>query len=359
MCPDLKVHDVKMQDSVEEKYLGDQIHQSAKNVKTLSKRRAKGYGILSDIIFLIESIPNGKRKIEVGLELRQSWFLNSTLLNMETWHNMKENDLNELKKLDQYLLRKIIGAHSKVPVELLYLETSTTPLDFILKSRRINYLHTILNRNDTELTKKIYNAQKLDPVKGDWVTLVKEDLETIEIHLSEEEIVKTKKTHFKKLVRKYVKDAVFKKLKDMQKEHTKIKDIKYDSFKIQPYLVSDTLNPEQTALLFNLRANTVNGFKMCFTSIYRNDLKCKLGCQENDTLAHCISCKVIDTKMHKSSNINFNAIFATNEVQKNIVLKFTYRMNIRNSLIEQEVRAYQGSQILDNSTPALAGGAGD
>ena len=153
-----------------------------------------------------------------------------------------------------------------------------------------------------------------------------------------------------------MKDAAFKKLKNMQKEHTKIKDIKYDSFKIQPYLVSDTLNPEQTALLFNLRANTVNGFKMCFTSIYRNDLKCKLGCQENDTLAHCISCKVIDTKMHKSSNINFSAIFATKEEQKNIVLEFTYRMNIRNSLIEQ---AYQGSLILDNSTPALAGGAGD
>ena len=63
-------------------------------------------------------------------------------MNMETWHNMKENDLSELKKLDQYLLVKIIGAHSKVPVELLYLETSTTPLDFILKSKRINYLHT-------------------------------------------------------------------------------------------------------------------------------------------------------------------------------------------------------------------------
>ena len=43
---------------------------------------------------------------------------------METWHNLKDKELNDLKKLDQYLLRKIIGAHSKVPVEFLYLETS-------------------------------------------------------------------------------------------------------------------------------------------------------------------------------------------------------------------------------------------
>ena len=63
MCPDLKVHDKMMQNSVEERYLGDQIHQSAKNVKTLSKRRARGYAILSDIIYLIDSIPDGKRRI--------------------------------------------------------------------------------------------------------------------------------------------------------------------------------------------------------------------------------------------------------------------------------------------------------
>ena len=76
---------------------------------------------------------------------------------METWHNVIDNDLKELKKLDQYLLRKIIGTHAKVPVEFLYLETSATPIDFILKSRRINYFYTILCRSDSELTKRIYN----------------------------------------------------------------------------------------------------------------------------------------------------------------------------------------------------------
>ena len=93
-----------MQNSIEESYLGGQIHQSATNAKTLSKKRAKGYVILSDIIYIIESILNGKRKIEIGLELGQSWFPNSILLNMETWHNLKDKDLNDLKKLVQYLL---------------------------------------------------------------------------------------------------------------------------------------------------------------------------------------------------------------------------------------------------------------
>ena len=52
-CPNLKVHDKSMQDSVKERYQGDQIHESVKNGKTLSKRTAIGYAILSDIIYAL------------------------------------------------------------------------------------------------------------------------------------------------------------------------------------------------------------------------------------------------------------------------------------------------------------------
>ena len=92
-CPTLKVHNDNMHQSDEESYLGDQISTSANNVKTISKQRAKGYGIISDIMYVLEAIPNGKKRTKVGLELRQAWFLNSILLNMETWHNLKDNDL--------------------------------------------------------------------------------------------------------------------------------------------------------------------------------------------------------------------------------------------------------------------------
>ena len=74
---------------------------------------------------------------------------------METWHNVQDSDLKVFMKLDQYLLRKIIGAQSKVPIEFLYLETSAIPVDFVLSSRRLNFLQTVLAQNDTEMTKRI------------------------------------------------------------------------------------------------------------------------------------------------------------------------------------------------------------
>ena len=46
--------------------------------------------------------------------------------------------------MDNYLVRKIIDSHSKVPKELLFLEAGAIPLEYILASQRLNYLHTIV-----------------------------------------------------------------------------------------------------------------------------------------------------------------------------------------------------------------------
>ena len=44
--PNLTVHDKSMHQLNEEKYLGDYIHENAKNEATISRQRAKGYGII-------------------------------------------------------------------------------------------------------------------------------------------------------------------------------------------------------------------------------------------------------------------------------------------------------------------------
>ena len=84
--------------------------------------------------------------MKMGLLLRQSWFVNAIFVNVEAWHNVLKKDIPLFINLDHYLMRYIFGAHSKVPIELLYLETKSIPLDFILASRRINYLHNILTK---------------------------------------------------------------------------------------------------------------------------------------------------------------------------------------------------------------------
>ena len=76
-------------------------------------------------------------KSKAGLLLRQAMLVNGTLYNSEAWHNISNKDMIVMEKVDEALLRGLLSAHSKTPLEALYLETNSVPFRFILKSRRI------------------------------------------------------------------------------------------------------------------------------------------------------------------------------------------------------------------------------
>ena len=52
-------------------------------------------------------------------------------------------------------------------------------------SRKIMYLHNILTREDSELVKRIYTAQRNNPTNGYFVEMVSSDLELIDETLDE------------------------------------------------------------------------------------------------------------------------------------------------------------------------------
>ena len=58
------------------------------------------------------------------------------------------------------------------------------------------YLQTVLKMPHSELVRQVYEAQKYNPVKGDWVEQVKEDLEIIDMVGKESEIEAMSKIQF-------------------------------------------------------------------------------------------------------------------------------------------------------------------
>ena len=123
--------------------------------------------------------------MEIGMQLRQAMLLNGILYNSEAWHGLKESHINELQKVDNYLLRSMFKSHSKTSTAFTHLETGTIPLKFIIASRRINYLHNILKRKDSETILKVFNAQKDNPLEGDFFKLVEKDLDLIGLKYDE------------------------------------------------------------------------------------------------------------------------------------------------------------------------------
>ena len=163
-CPYLKVHDAKMNDSKQEKYLGDLINSTGSISSTIEERKNKGYAIVAEIIAILDEIPLGRYKMEIGLKLRQAMLLNGILFNSEAWHSIDDKEIRKLEIVDEHLLRSLVQGHSKLPLEFLYLEAGATPIRFLISSRRLMYLQTILKRDNDELVKRIFSAKNVNLV---------------------------------------------------------------------------------------------------------------------------------------------------------------------------------------------------
>ena len=174
---------------------------SGNSRETIRDRKTRGNAILTEIRAILKDIPLGNQRNQIGLLLRQAWFINSCLLNSEVWSGYLDSDLKDLEVIDHQILQAITGAQAKVPTEMLYLETAQITIKSVISARRLLYLHTILTRHENELTRQIYSAMKEAPLKDDWIHLVKTDTEKINHNLTDEQIEKLSKADFKKIVK--------------------------------------------------------------------------------------------------------------------------------------------------------------
>ena len=141
-APNLNVHDDKMERSNEEKYLGNIISDDGSNKVNIKSRISKGYGIIAEIMSIVNEIPFGSHQLEVAIELREAMLINGVLTNSEVCYGLTEQEIKDLEKLDEHLIRQIMKGHSKTTIESLYLETGILPIKYIIISRRLSYSHT-------------------------------------------------------------------------------------------------------------------------------------------------------------------------------------------------------------------------
>ena len=184
---------------------------------------------------------------------------------------------------------------------------------------------------------RIYKAQKIKPSPGDFVNLVKNDLEKIGLQITDEEISQIPKQKFKKMVKLKVNNAAFTFLKSLQQTHSKMKNIQYEKFDISKYLNSPLFSGNSRSLLLALRTRTVRGIRCDFPGMFK-DKMCPLGCGENDKIENILTCTVL--KEYYSSNevsigkVQYEDIFSKDIYkQKQVTELFEKLLEIRNRLV--------------------------
>ena len=203
-----------------------------------------------------------------------------------------------LEVLDRKILREITGAHIKVPCEMLYLETSVLPIASVIIARRLIYLQNILKRTENEIILKVYTAQKKSPTQGDWINLVQEDMNLLNLNISDNVISEMSQDDYKNIVKKKVQIHALEELKSRQQGHQKVKQIPYVHFTSpQDYLISSLFTNKMKSFLFNLRCESVKTVRNNFHKYYYNDIACKVcGMGETDTQEHRGNCKCVNYK---------------------------------------------------------------
>ena len=290
-------HYMEMEDNW--KYLGDILSSDGKNDSNIKDRVQRGLGAVTNICQTLKDLCLGPYHYEAAVILRDSLLLSTLLSNSEAWVNLSNNNIKDLESVDEHFLRNIFReAHSKTsllaktPLELLYLETGCIPIRFILKSRRLNFLHYILNDKEDSLLSNVFKAQCDNPVKGDWITTVKSDMEEFGMKLTFEEIRSQTKDSFKRTVKKYVADSALNYLKELQKDHSKSKPLHYQKLALQEYLTANNLMTiREKQFTFAARARMID--LKCNFKIGHKDLKCRLCKTHEENQQGLLICKVL------------------------------------------------------------------
>ena len=330
-CPELQVHGTTMEEVEFDDYLGDIISNDGKNKKNLEKRLARGMGQISQIMNLLDVVSFGQHYIEIALLLRQTLFLSSMMNNIEVWHAIKSTEVEALEKLDRMLLKRILKAPLTTPKESFYLELGIMPVGIILKTRRILYLHYLLNRPRTEMLAQVFWAQWHEPYKGDWVTLVRQDLVDLGLTTNPESLSRYSKQTLGQLVKDKARSYAFKTLLEVKSKHSKMRFLNYSEFKPQNYffLPGVHISVIRSAFLFRVHMHR-------FSENYRENTTdsrlCPLCKKHSDSQENMAICDLLKSKLKGDIHHDIENIYT-----ESVLSKSMYRVSEAISLREKEM----------------------
>ena len=321
---------VKTDRLTEAVYLGDILREDGKNTSNIKSRVRKGLGIVSKIMNILETITFGSKYFVIAATLRQAELINGFLTNAEVWYGLSKAQTDELEEVDKLLLRRILNAPLSACVESLYLELGLIPINIIIKSRRILYLHYLLRLNKTEMLYKVFQAQLKYPSKDDWTEMVKRDLKDFKINLNLEKIKEKSAWSFKQIVKIKTKEYTLDYLQQMKQKHSKMKNLHYDELKIQNYLNNEEITVKEAQNIFRFRTRTAN-FKENYKNSY-NVITCPLCKIQPDVQAHCVQCPIVKENINIRGN--YKDIF-TEKISKKISESLLKISEFRKKMIEK------------------------
>ena len=290
--------------------MGDIVSSSGKNTKNIINRQNKGHSASTQVLQILDTIYFGKYYFQAAVVLRNSLLISSMLFNSEAWYNVTTAEIESLEKIDETCLRKILNAPFATPKIMLYLELGVLPIRYIVKSRRLNYLHYILNEDEKSLIYNFLQIQLQNPTLKDWGSEVKRDIEELNLGTTIEDIKNMPKNTLKKLVKTKLNENAFNYL--ISRKKSKTKDVPHNSLTMQEYLEANAgdMNIAEKQFLFQCKSRMLD-VKCNMKSENLKDLKCTACGKEDENQMHLLQCESLNQELiGESHEIDYGDLFS-------------------------------------------------
>ena len=217
--------------------------------------------------------------------------------------------LGILEHTDEQLLRRILEAPVSTPKCMLYLDSGCKPIRFVCMSRRLLFLHYILNEDDQSLIYKFYRAQESKSNSNDWCRTVQENLEFLEIMLTSDQIKMCSKQQFKTLVNSSIEEKCLNYLNKEKEKLSKVGHVSHSELKLQNYLQPNKCNNNIAKFTFLLRSRMLevgSNFKNKFENNF-----CPI-CEDKttkDSQQHMMICPLLMKNQISKNILRYDSLF--------------------------------------------------
>ena len=196
------------------------------------------------------------------------------------------------------------------------------------------YLWQVLNRNESELVSRIYQAQNISNSLGDWVRHVQADKQELGITITDCEVQGVSQNVFKNFVVKKVKTNHLKYLSSLKQKHSKAKFLNCTVLKQADYLSDSRFSTEEKQLLFKLRSKTLD-VKQNFGGLKSNPWCTSCGLFA-ETQSHLLQCPELVKNLSyiegRTSTLNENFVYGSLKQQEIIVKIYSDILEVRENL---------------------------
>ena len=259
--------------------------------------------------------------------MRDGMMVGSMLNNSETWINVNKSDLEKLEKPDVLLSEKVF--ETKAAKAFQYLEMGILPVKFVIMEKRLKFLKYILDESMSSMIRQVYEAQKVDPKKGDFCELLKEDFKETNWTVTENEICVYTRTKWNKEVKQKVENTAFEALLKENEKKSKTRLIKYKCLKMQQYLLENT-KTKLSKTVFKLRSGTLN--IKALEQWKHEDNLCVMCEVREENISHFMSCENYGEKVTDWESIYGN----DTRKQFEIAQETETRLKIRENKLQED-----------------------